>query len=235
MIDNDYCGKVRCILRESSNTDFLDQSDLNLEKIVGDLNDEEFIAQAAVGVDAIMHIYNIHHSRSIVKVAIESGVKRVILIHTTGVYSKYKEAAQEYIEIEKDIKSLTKAAGGSITITILRPTMIYGDMCDRNMSRFILMIDKHRIIPVINHGSSLIQPVNARDLGKAYYSVLMSPKETNGKAYNLSGDKPIRIIDVFKIINKELGSKTMFISIPLVIGILLARIIKFVTASKLIM
>ncbi len=60
--------------------------------------------------------------------------------------------------------------------------MIYGDFCDRNMSKFIKMIDKLRIMLIISKGSSLLQPVNARDLGKAFYTVLMLPKETQGKA-----------------------------------------------------
>lgn len=69
-------------------------------------------------------------------------------------------------------------------VTILRPTMIYGDLCDSNMSKFIKMIDKFRIMPAINGGRSLIQPVNARDLGKAFYTVLMTPEKTDRKAYD---------------------------------------------------
>jgi hypothetical protein len=39
------------------------------------------------------------------------------------------------------------------------------------------MIDKFRIMPVINGGKSLIQSINARDLGKAFYTVLISRKK----------------------------------------------------------
>ena len=91
--------------------------------------------------------------------------------------------------------------------------MIYGDLCDKNMSKFIKMVDKFRILPVINGGRSLLHPVNARDLGKAFYKVLMSPEETSGKAYDLSGEKPITMIHVFKLISKYLNKKTIYINV----------------------
>ena len=50
--------------------------------------------------------------------------------------------------------------------------MIYGDMCDKNMSKFIKMVDHLRIFPIINHGKNLIQPVNARDLGESVLQCL---------------------------------------------------------------
>lgn len=111
--------------------------------------------------------------------------------------------------------------------------MIYGDLCDRNMSKFIKMIDKLRIMPVINGGNSLIQPVNARDLGKAFFTVLMSPVELDGSAYDLSGERPIRMIDAFKIISKELNKKTVYITVPLSLGVLMARVIKTLTLGRI--
>ncbi|APH06900.1 nucleoside-diphosphate sugar epimerase [Bacillus weihaiensis] len=111
--------------------------------------------------------------------------------------------------------------------------MIYGDLCDRNMSKFIKMIDKLRIMPVINGGNSFIQPVNARDLGKAFFTVLMSPIESDGDAYDLSGERPIRMIDAFRLISKELNKKTVFISVPLSLGVLMVRVIKTLTLGRI--
>lgn len=108
------------------------------------------------GVDIVMHIYNIHHSPMIVKYAIMNNVKRTILVYTTGIYSNFKYASQGYKNIEKDIIKLTKNPEVSTQVTILRPTMIYGDLCGGNISEFIKMIDKLTIIPVINGGKSLI-------------------------------------------------------------------------------
>jgi uncharacterized protein YbjT (DUF2867 family) len=59
LIKNKYEGPIRCIVRESSDTSLIDNSGLNVEKIVGDLNSQEFINKAMVGVNTVMHIYNI--------------------------------------------------------------------------------------------------------------------------------------------------------------------------------
>lgn len=233
LIDNKYEGPIRCIVRETSDTSMLDDSGLHIEKVVGDINDEGFIQGAMAGVDAVMHIYNIHHSPTIVQTAIENNVKRAILVHTTGIYSNFKDASQGYKNIEKKIADMTSKPNCPTKVTILRPTMIYGDLCDSNMSKFIKMVDKLRIMPVINGGKSLIQPVNARDLGKAFYTVLMLPDKTAGKAYDLSGEKPLQMIEAFKLISNNLGKKTTFISAPLGLGVFLARVAKVLTLGKI--
>jgi nucleoside-diphosphate-sugar epimerase len=232
LINHNYEGPIRCVIRETSDTSQLDISGLNVEKVVGDLNDPNFISQVMTNVDTVMHIYNIHHSPMIVRVAIEKKVKRAILVHTTGIYSEFKYASEGYKKIEKEIQELINKYNDSTNITILRPSMIYGDLCDRNMSKFIKMVDTFRIMPVINSGSSLIQPVNARDLGEAFYTVLMSPSESDGNSYDLSGDKPIRMIDTFKIISKELNKKTIYISVPLRVGVLIAKVLNTLTQGK---
>ena len=234
LINNKYEGSIRCIVRETSDTSLLDSSGLHIEKVVCNLDDQESIEKAMVGVETVMHIYNIHHSPVIVKSAIENKIKRAILVHTTGIYSKFKDASQEYKDIEEKISELINKPNCLTSITILRPTMIYGDLCDSNMSKFIRIVDKLRIIPVINGGDSLLQPVNARDLGKAFFTVLMSPEAVVRKAYNLSGEKPIRTLDVLKLISKELNKKTVFISVPLGLGVFIARIPKLLDRKSVV-
>jgi dTDP-D-glucose 4,6-dehydratase len=88
-------------------------------------------------------------------------------------------------------------------------------------------------MPIINGGRNLIQPVNARDLGKAFFKVLMSPEQTAGKAYDLSGESPISMIDVFKLINKQLNKKTIYVSVPLNFGVSMAVILKTITLGRI--
>lgn len=233
LIDHKYQEPIRCIVRETSDTSMLDESGLNIEKVIGDLNDVEFVNRVMNNVDTIMHIFNIHHSSIIVETAINRGVDRAILVHTTGIYSNFKEASKVYKEIEQKINELTDKELCKLKITILRPSMIYGDLCDRNISKFIKMIDRNRIMPVINGGKSLIQPVNAMDLGKAFYDVLISPEKTSGKTYDLSGDKPIQIIEVLKLIAKYLKKQRKFINIPIKVGIFSAKAVKLISFGKI--
>lgn len=231
LIDHKYEGPIRCIVRETSDTSMLDNSGLNIEKVYGDIHDEAFLDEVTKDVDEIVHIINIRHTLRVLNAAIKNDVRRIVSVHTTGIFSKFRIASEEYVIIEEDIKELLSK--NDISMTILRPTMIYGDVCDRNMSKFIKMVDRFRIFPVINHGKSLIQPVNARDLGKAYYDVLMMPIDKAKSEYILSGEKPITMLEAFKLISNNLGKKTTFISFPLSIGVIMARVLKGITLGKI--
>lgn len=230
LITQKYNEKIRCVVRENSNIKVLENCGLDVELVVGDLNDDVFVNSIMKDVKTVFHIYNIHHSPSIVKSAIKNNVKRAILVHTTGIFSKFKSASEDYIRIESEVLALAKQ---KINLTILRPTMIYGDMCDHNMSKFIKMIDKMRIYPLIDNGNGLIQPVNARDLGKAYFDVLMNPEITANKQYDLSGEKPISVKEALTIISGFLSKKTMFISIPMSLSVFAAKIIKVLSIGKI--
>lgn len=231
MIDRKYEGSIRCIVRSSSNTSLIDNSELKIQKVIGDLNDWNFIDKSMIGVDTVLHIGAIYYSVKVMKAAVKNNVKRVILVHTTGIYSKYKSASEEYKQIEAKIQQIVTGSRSPIGVTILRPTMIYGNINDRNMAVFIKMVDKLRLFPVIDHGNSLLQPVNARDLGKAYYQVLTTSEIKCGD-YILSGEKPIMMLEMFKLISKNLNKKTCFISVPLGLGIFMARCLKLCTLGK---
>ena len=207
LIENEYKEPIRCIIRESSDTSAIDNSGLNIEKVVGNLEDPGFVSSCMIGVSTVFHIVNIRFSKLILEEALKHNVSRVICVHTTGIYSRFKMASGEYKDIEKAIEQMV--IGSDLKLTILRPTMIFGDLCDHNISRFINMIDKFFFFPVIDHGNSLIQPVNARDLGKAYYQILSMPSEFARTGYVLSGEKPYRLVDVFRLISKYLRKKTV--------------------------
>ncbi|WP_223701573.1 NAD-dependent epimerase/dehydratase family protein [Sutcliffiella deserti] len=230
LIKNNYEGPIRCIVRKTSDTSLLDNSRLKVEKVIGDINDEVFLDKCMKGVKTIVHIVNIRHTLRILKAAINNNVSRAICVHTTGIYSKFKIASDEYKIIEAEIKDML--AKSEIKVTVLRPTMIYGDLCDHNMSRFIKMVDRFKFFPVINQGKGLIQPVNARDLGKAYYDVVVLPVEKAKLEYNLSGEKPITMLEALKLISRNLGRRNTFISFPLGVGVLIARCLKIGTLGK---
>lgn len=232
LIVHKYEGPIRCIVRETSDTASLDGCELNIEKIVGDLGDQNFVDKALAGVDTVLHISSIFYSVTVMKAAVKNNVRKAILVHTTGIYSKYKSASREYKKIESEIEKIINSNASQIGLIILRPTMIYGNIDDNNMIIFIKMVDKLRLFPVIDHGRSLLQPVNGRDLGKAYYQVLAHKDVMNGD-YILSGEKPVTMHNMFQLIGNILGKRTVFFSVPLAFGIFLARMLKVFTLGKI--
>lgn len=232
LIDHHYDGAIRCVVRESSDISLLGNSGLNLEIVYGDLKDQDFLDQAMVGIDTVLHIASIFYSIPVIKAAVANQVQKVILLHTTGIYSKYKSASQEYKNIEQVIKATIQENASGMDLIILRPTMIYGNICDKNMILFIKMVDRFRVLPIIEHGNNLLQPVNGEDLGKAYYQLLTNPSVQHGD-YILSGDRPITMLEMLQSISRVLGKKTMFISVPLRLGIFLAMAAKIVSFGKI--
>lgn len=233
LIKNNY-PDVTALIRNKEKFEKLFGKPENLKYKICDISDVDEIATIIKEkqIDTIFHIYNIKHSVGIVKAAIASScVKRIILVHTTGIYSKFKSASSEYIEIENTIYNLLKDS--EIAVTILRPTMIYGSLDDKNISSFIKMVDKLRLFPLVNGGKYELQPVNHIDLGKAYYQVLTNPEKTKNKNYNLSGGTVIYLKDILKNISKFLGKKTVFFSVPFWFAYFIAKVLYWLTLKKI--
>ena len=232
LVKNNYKEKIRCIVRNenSKSLNHLKSSGLKYELAVGDLDDVNFLKEATRGIDTIVEIFSIKYSLNVLEAAIENNVRRIIFVHTTGMFSKYKMASAEYKEIEKEVISQSK---NKVDITILRPTMIFGDMCDKNISKFIKMVNSLRIFPLISNGKAFIQPINARDLGKAYYQVLINEKETKNKYYNLSGQEEISIKDMLKQISTNINKKTIFIPVPMWLSLIAAYLLKIITLGRI--
>jgi len=203
----------KAFLRESSDTEYLDKSTVDIERFIGNIDSYEGALEFSAGeYDTLLHIAGIQRSLPLVKACIENGVKRFILVHTTGIYSKYKAAGEGYRQIDSEVTRMCEEAG--VKLTILRPTMIYGDLKDGNISVFIKMVDRFRFFPVISGARYELQPVWCGDLGKAFFDVLMNPDATDGKNYDLSGGAAIQLIDIFKEIGRQLEVKNTFISCP---------------------
>lgn len=227
--ENHYSEPIRCMVRKLSITERLDNSCLQIEKMVGDLSSDIDLESLVDGAETVLHIASIFWSLRVVDACRKKKVKRVILVHTTGIFSKYKMAAEEYNQIEQKLSSIDV---GEMQITILRPTMIFGDIRqDHNIHKFIRMVDKLPVILEINHGAGLIQPVNARDLGRAYYQVVTATKLPE-KEYILSGQRSISIHELFLLIGKYLGKEIHIISCPMWFGVFLAKALKFCTIGK---
>ena len=91
---------IRAIARETSNTSYLKKNIPGIEICRGELTDVSFLKDAFRNADTVLHLAGIHWSHEVVEAAAFCKVRRLILIHTTGIYSKYKEAGEEYRQID---------------------------------------------------------------------------------------------------------------------------------------
>jgi nucleoside-diphosphate-sugar epimerase len=226
---------IKCSTRNLANVEKVRKmtsgTSFNFVFLEGNLTDQRFCEKICFECDTVLHIAGIHWSRELVSAAVKQGVKRLILVHTTGIYSKYKAAGEEYRETDKIVYQLCKE--NAIDVTILRPTMIYGSLHDHNISVFIRMVDRCKVMPTVNGAHYELQPVHCRDLGVAYFKVLMNPEICNGRDYDLSGGEAIELRKIFEVIAENLGVKRQYINCPYPIAYIGAWGVYIISFGKL--
>jgi nucleoside-diphosphate-sugar epimerase len=219
---------ITIITRSKSKNSYFKKFNLNFKILNGDINDKKFLLKSLSNIDTILHTANIENSENIIKAGNEKKVKWFILVHSTMVFSKNSSPRiKNRIRIEKEI--LKKNSN----ITILSSTMIYGTPRDINMSRLINFMDKFKIFPVFGNGKNYMQPIYIEDLANAYYDVIKLKDKTFNKRYILAGKKPIKYIDILRLIEKKLNKKIYFIKIPLSLSLFFIKICEIIFFGKL--
>lgn len=221
---------IRAVVRPTSNTKKLEKLIPNVEKIIGNVNDSIVLKKAFKGADTLVHIAGIHCSREVVQAAADCRMRRLIMVHTTGIYSKYKAAGEEYRHIDEFVYKTCKENG--MILTILRPTMIYGNVSDRNIVTFIKMVDGLPVMPVVNGARYELQPVHYKDLGDAYFKVLINEQSTANRDFILSGGAPILLRDMLIEIGNNLGKRVKFVSCPFRVAYFGAWVVYCLTLKK---
>ncbi|MCR5591887.1 MAG: hypothetical protein K6F73_10195 [Lachnospiraceae bacterium] len=226
-----FPGGIRLLLHKERGRDADILPSFEVERMYGDLEDELFLSEALLGVDTIVHIAGIHWSRQLTTAAAGNFVRRMIAVHTTGIYSKYKEAGEEYRNIDDFVYMMCRSK--NIILSILRPTMIYGTINDRNVATFIKMVDKLPVMPVVNNALYELQPVHFEDLGRAYYDVLINESITGGHDYILSGGEEIMLRDMLIEMGAYLSKKMRFVNVPFPIAYGGAWLLYLLSAMKI--
>ncbi len=213
MIKDNYKERFGVIVRETSNTEYLDNSGLNFIKHTGTIDDPVFMTNTMKGYDTVLHIAQKRKLVQIATVAANAGtIKHLILVSSTSLYSNYDAAAEILIAAEKEVHAIAAECG--MAVTLIRPTMIFG-MNDRNINIFIEMVDKLPICPIVKKGQALVQPIWYKDMGQALYLLIQNQEKIKGKEYIVSGDVPMKLIDMLMTISVQLEKKEPFLNVPM--------------------
>jgi nucleoside-diphosphate-sugar epimerase len=206
LIERGY--RVRCLVRPSSDKSVL--KDHAVEWISGDLEDRSALLTALTGADVLINIASIGfgHAPNIVKAAQESGLKRVLFISTTAIFTSLNATSKAVrLSAEKSI------IDSGLEYTILRPTMIYGTSRDRNICRLIQYLKRWPIIFVVGNGEFLQQPIYVGDVVQAIVAALET-NETIYKSYNIGGAVAITFNQMIDLVCKGLNRYVLKINIP---------------------
>jgi nucleoside-diphosphate-sugar epimerase len=144
--------------------------------------------------------------------------KRIIAFGSTGRFTKIDSTS----DVERDFVAQQKQAEDffsnicenlSISWTLFRPTMIYGNDMDKNISFIRSLIRKFGIFFIPFGANGLRQPVHVNDLANACI-LAMESNLTINKSYNLGGLDVIPLRDlVIKIFQSE-NKKPIFFQVP---------------------
>lgn len=161
--------------------------------IQGDLNVPEAIALPyAETVFALCPIWTLPAALPALKAA---GLRRLVAFSSTSVTvkasssdSSERRVAAQLAEAEAAVRSFCEA--NDVAWTLLRPTLIYSEGLDGNISRLARMAGRFGVLPLAGKGRGLRQPVHAEDLAWAATAAAASPLAA-GRAYDLPGGETL--------------------------------------------
>ena len=146
------------------------------------------------------------------------GMRRLVAFSSTSLFTKEtsgneaeRGVVRQLLDGEKSTIDFCEA--GDVAWTILRPTLIYDEGQDENVSRIASTIRKLGFFPVCPPASGLRQPVHARDLAVAALQALRSDA-ARGHAYNLSGGESLTYRDMVARVFEAMGRRPAIIAVP---------------------
>ena len=209
------------LLRDINQSEWMNSNDITYR--VADLNNSSSLLEAMKGINVLLNIASIGFgaAESILEACKKSGIKRVIFISTTAIFTKLNVKSKSIrLKAEDDIMK------SDLVWTILRPTMIFGTPNDRNIIKLIKYLDKFPFIPVFGSGNFLQQPVFVKDLAWSIVEVINN-KNTFKKNFNISGSNPITYTYLIQQVCLGLNISRKIINLPLFIIVFCLKFIEY--------
>ena len=97
-----------------------------------------------------------------------------------------------------------------VEVTILRPSMIYGNERDHNMHKLLRVLDRTPAIPVFG-ANALMQPVHVDDLADGIVRAVVA--DAHGE-FNLAGPEPLAYQGVLRSAMAALGRRVALAPVP---------------------
>lgn len=148
-----------------------------------------------------------------------SGAKRVVALSSTSRYTKRDSSdeseqatAHRLADSEAQLQGWAERYG--IEWVILRPTLIYGQGRDKNVSEIARFIRRFGFFPVFGQAHGLRQPVHADDVASACVAALECPLAAN-RAYNISGGETLSYREMVRRVFAALGRPPRIVQVPL--------------------
>lgn len=146
------------------------------------------------------------------------GMTRLVAFSSTSRFTKQdspeaseRAVAQALAGAEAKVEAFCAEHG--VAWTILRPTLIYVEGRDANVSRLASLIRRFKVLPLSGKGEGLRQPVHADDLAGGAIAAAKAPAAGN-KAYDLVGGETLTYRTMAERIFAGLGRRPAILPLP---------------------
>ncbi|HWP95040.1 MAG TPA: NAD-dependent epimerase/dehydratase family protein [Gammaproteobacteria bacterium] len=168
--------------------------------------------------DAIVHMAGLPLLIPHLEELARCGVRRVVAIGTTSRFTKAdspdvheREMVRRQTEAEKALAHI--CADHGMAWTLLRPTLIYDGVNDRNIAAIAAFARRLRFFPLVMPACGLRQPLYAGDLAEAVVKAIDEPR-TFGRAYNLAGGETLTYREMVETVFAALGLRARLLPLP---------------------
>jgi nucleoside-diphosphate-sugar epimerase len=145
-------------------------------------------------------------------------LKRIVAFSSTSVLTKQdteiateRDTIRKLTEAEQEIAQASEQRG--VGWTILRPTLIYGEGRDTNITPLSRLIRRFGFMPLVGGAPGLRQPVHAEDLAIGAIAAAASPAAAN-KFYSLPGAETLSYREMIGRIFDGLQLPRRTVSVP---------------------
>lgn len=158
------------------------------------------------------------------------GMVRLVAFSSTSRFTKTdspeageRAVAKALVDAERAVQ--TWCAEQGVAWTILRPTLIYDEGRDGNVSRIARLISRFHVMPLSGRGEGLRQPVHAADLAVGALAAAKAPAARD-RAYDLVGGETLTYRAMVDRIFEGLGKTPRSLPMPPWLFGLLMRLAK---------
>lgn len=169
-----------------------------------DLDDPGKLAELLADVDVLVHVAGILYGRQLAEALRRGAPRDLVVVSTASVYARHAHA-ELYQLNENAIRSVRP------TVTVVRPTMIYGSSRDRNVHRLVAFAKRWRFLPVIGDGAALVQPIHYQDLADALAGCV---EQRPGGTIDAGGGSRISLVEAARTILRSLDAKERVVRVP---------------------
>lgn len=184
-----------------------------IEILTGDVLDTHACLRAVDGCDTVVHLvgirrefpddgisYEAMHTEAtygVMDAASRGGIQRAIFMSSLGARA---DAPSRYHQTKFESEEIVRKSG--LRWTIFRPSVIFGP--GDEFHPLIAELVHRNIVPVIDGGKALIQPMSLRNIAGPMARAATMP-ETQGRIYEAGGPERMAFVDIMYAVARHYG------------------------------